>query len=130
MGLMDNIKNAEEMAKQAQEAAAQNQAGTGGAAMPDASDMAYAQLSQKLAASGVPCVATIESVGETGKTDVTSKQYALQCNVEKDGEEPWKATVQQYLTDDAISSYQPGAKFEAKHDPDDPSKLLLFGLAD
>jgi hypothetical protein len=129
MGLMDNIKNAQEMAKQAQEMAAQNPPGMGGAQMPDAEDMAYAQLAQKIAASGVPCVATIEAVSETGKTDVVNKQYAIQCKVEKDGAEPYKATVIQSLTDEAIPSYQPGKRFEAKHDPDDPSKLLLFGFA-
>jgi hypothetical protein len=129
MGLMDNITNAQEMAKQAQEMAAQNPPGMGGMAMPDAEDMAYAQLAQKISATGVPCVATIESVSETGKTDATSKQYSLQCEVARDGEAPYKATVKQFLTDDAISHYQPGVKFEAKHDPDDPSQLLLFGLA-
>jgi hypothetical protein len=130
MGLMDNIKNAQEMAKQAQEMAAQQGGGMpAGAQMPDAGDMAYAQLAQNLAANGVPCVAAIESVSETGKTDAASKQYAIQCNVSKEGEADWKATVQQFLTDDAISHYQPGARFEAKHDPADPSKLLLYGLA-
>jgi hypothetical protein len=37
--------------------------------------------------------------------------------------------VFQYLTDDAVKAYQPGGKFEIKADPDDTSKVILYGQA-
>ena len=129
MGLMDNFKNAQEMAKQAQEMAAQNPAGMGGMTM-DAEDMAYAQTVQRISAGGVPCIATIEAISETGKTDQGgAKQYAIQCEIAKDGEAPYKATIKQYLQPDAVSSYQPGGRFDAKADPQDPSQAVLYGFA-
>jgi hypothetical protein len=129
MGLMDNIKKAQEMAQQAQQQAG----GMPGAQMPDAADMEYAQTAQKLATSGVPGVATIKSIGETGKTDAgVNKQYAIDVSIELEGGESYDTTVLQNLTDDAIGSghYEAGKRFEVKVDPDDKSKALLYGLAD
>jgi hypothetical protein len=129
MGLMDNIKKAQEMAQQAQQQAG----GTPGAAMPDAADMEYAQTAQKIATSGLPGVATINSIGETGKTDAgVNKQYAIGVSIELEGGDKYDTTVLQNLTDDAIGSghYEAGKRFEVKVDPDDKSKALLYGLAD
>jgi hypothetical protein len=128
MGLMDNIKKAQEMAQQAQ----QQQGGTP-AQMPDAGDMAYAQLAQKVATSGLPGVATINTIGETGKTDAgVNKQYAIDVSIELEAGDKYDTTVLQNLTDDAIGSghYAAGKKFEVKVDPDDKSQALLYGLAD
>ena len=127
MGLMDNIKKAQEMAQQAQ------QQGGGAAQMPDAADMQYAQLAQKVATSGLPGVATINSISETGKTDAgVNKQYAIDVSIELEAGDSYDTTVLQNLTDDAIGSghYEAGKKFEVKVDPDDKSKALLYGLAD
>jgi hypothetical protein len=129
MGLMDNVKKAQEMAQQAQQQAG----GMGGAAMPDAADMEYAQTAQKIATSGLPGVATIKSIGETGKTDAgVNKQYAIEVAIELEAGDKYDTTVLQNLTDDAIGSghYEAGKRFEVKVDPDDKSKALLYGLAD
>jgi hypothetical protein len=129
MGLMDNIKKAQDMAQQAQQQAA----GTPTPAMPDAADVEYAQTAQKIAQSGVPGVATINAIGETGKTDAgVNKQYAIGVSVELEDGEKYDTTVLQSLTEDAINSghYEAGKRFEVKVDPDDHSKALLFGLAD
>jgi hypothetical protein len=131
MGMMDNVKKAQEMAAQAQQMAAQQ--GVDMSATPDAADMEYAQTAQKIATSGLPGVATINSVSETGKTDANvSKQYAIEVSIELEGGESYDTTVLQFLTDDAIGSghYAAGKKFEVKVDPDDKSKALLYGLAD
>ena len=128
MGLMDNIKKAQEMAQQAQQSG-----GTQGAAMPDAQDMQYAQLANKIATSGLPGVATIKSINETGKTDAgVNKQYAIDCAIELEAGDKYDTTVLQNLTDDAINSghYEAGKRFEVKVDPDDKSQALLYGLAD
>jgi hypothetical protein len=95
--------------------------------------MEYAQTAQKPATSGVPGVATIKSISETGKTDAgVNKQYAIDVSIELEGGESYDTTVLQNLTDDAIGSghYEAGKRFEVKVDPDDKSKALLYGLAD
>lgn len=125
MGLMDNIKKAQEMAQQ--------QGGGAAAQMPDAGDMQYAQLAQKVATSGLPGVATINKISETGKTDAgVNRQYAIDVSIELEAGDKYDTTVLQNLTDDAIGSghYEPGKRFEVKVDPDDKSQALLYGLAD
>jgi hypothetical protein len=131
MGMMDNLKKAQEMAAQAQQMAAQQ--GVDMTATPDAADMEYAQTAQKIATSGLPGVATIKSISETGKTDAgVSKQYAIEVAIELEAGDAYDTTVLQYLTDDALGSghYEAGKRFEVKVDPDDKSKALLYGLAD
>jgi hypothetical protein len=128
MGLMDNIKKAQEMAQQAQQ-----QSGGAAAQMPDAANMQYAQLAQKIATGGLPGVATINKIGETGKTDAgVNKQYAIEVSIELEAGDQYDTTVMQNLTDDAIGSghYEAGKRFEVKVDPDDKSQALLYGLAD
>lgn len=132
MGMMDDIKKAQEMAQQAQQAAAQGGGGMMSAGMPDAGDMAYAQLAQKVATSGLPGVATVKSIGETGKVDAgVNKQYAIEVAIELEAGDAYDTTILQNLTDDAINSghYAAGKRFEVKVDPDDKSQALLFGLA-
>ena len=131
MGMMDDIKKAQEMAAQAQQNAAQQ--GIDITAMPDAADMEYAQTAQKIATSGLPGVAMINSIGETGKTDAgVNKQYAIEVSIELEAGDKYDTTVLQNLTEDAIGSghYEAGKRFEVKVDPDDKSKALLYGLAD
>ncbi len=124
MGFMDRFKGQMDQAQQVQQAGA----ATMGAGAPDASQADYAQLGNKLAASGVPCTATIISIEETGKTDISGKEHAIVVNVEGNGE-PYEATIRQYLISAAMPSYVPGARFEAKADPDARERLLLFGPA-
>ncbi len=129
MGLMDNIKKAQEAAQQA----AQQGGGMPGGGMPDAADVEYAQTANKIAQSGLPGVATINSIGETGKIDAgVNKQYAIEVSIELEGGDKYDTTVLQSLTEDAIGSghYEAGKRFEVKVDPDDKSKALLYGLAD
>ena len=130
MGLMDNIKNAQDMAKQAQEMAAQQGGAPGAGAMPDAEDMEIAQMMQRIGTNGIKATAKIESVAETGKTDPGGgKQFAIGVEVTKeDDHAPYKATFKQNLTQDGIDAYQPGVTCEARIDPQDPSKGVLWGM--
>jgi len=124
MGLMDNIKQAQEMAQQAQQAGA-------GQMNPAASDVEYANLAMKLNQNGKPGIATIKSLTETGAgSDPVNKQYAIEVSVEPEGGDAYDATISQYLTDDAAKAYAPGKRFEVKIDPDDQSKMMLYGPAD
>ena len=125
MGLMDNIKKAQEMAQQAA------QQGGGGAMAPDASDVEHANLAMKLNQNGLPGVATINSINESGQgSDPVNKAYDIQVSVELENGEKYDTTVFQYLTQDAVKSYEPGKRFEIKADPDDTSKVMLYGFAD
>ncbi|MGH2956649.1 MAG: hypothetical protein ACRDL6_06615 [Solirubrobacterales bacterium] len=125
MGLMDNIKKAQEMAQQAQ------QQGGAGAMSPSAGDAEYAQLAMKVNQNGLPGVAEIKSISESGAgSDPVNKAYEIDVAVELEKGDSYDATIFQYLTQDAFDAYQPGKKFEVKADPDDTSKLILYGPAD
>jgi hypothetical protein len=122
---MDNIKKAQEMAQQAQ------QQGGAGQMAPDASDVEHAQRAMKLNQSGLPGVATINSINESGKgSDPVNKAYDIEVSVELENGEKYDTTVFQYLTEDAIKSYEVGKRFEVKADPDDTKQVLLYGYAD
>ena len=124
MGLMDNIKNAQEMAQQAA------QQSMGGAMSPSAGDAEYANLAMKLNQNGLPGVATINSITESGAgSDPVNKAYEIGVSVELEGGQSYDTTVFQYLTADAVNAYQPGGKFQIKADPDDPAKVMLYGQA-
>jgi hypothetical protein len=124
MGLMDNIKKAQEMAQQAQ------QQGVAGTAKPDMGDVQYANLAMKLNQNGLSGVATINSIDESGAgSDPVNKAYDIGVSVELEGGQSYDTTVHQYLTEDAVKAYQPGGKFQIKADPDDTSQVMLYGQA-
>ena len=124
MGLMDNIKKAQEMAQQAAQTCG------GGQMAPAAGDVEYAQLAMKLNQNGLPGTATINSITESGEgSDPVNKAYDIGISVELENGESYDATVHQYLTQDAVNAYQPGGKFQVKADPDDTSKVMLYGQA-
>jgi len=126
MGLMDNIKKAQDMAQQAAQQGAQQ----GGAGMPSQTDADYANLAMKLNQNGLPGVATINSITESGAgSDPVNKAYDIAVSVELESGQSYDTNVFQYLTDDAVNAYQPGGKFQIKADPDDPSKVMLYGQA-
>lgn len=130
MGLMDNIKQAQEMAKQAQDQAAAATGAGGGQMSPSAGDVEYAQLAMKLNQNGLPGVATINSINESGVgSDPVNKAYDIQVSVELQHGDKYDTTVFQYLTADAVAAYQPGERFDVKADPDDTSKVILYGAA-
>jgi hypothetical protein len=124
MGLMDNIKKAQEMAQQAA------QTGGQGTANPATGDVEYANLAMKLNQSGLPGTATINSINESGDgSDPVNKAYDIAVSVELDGGQSYDTTIHQYLTADAVNAYQPGGRFQIKADPDDTSKVMIYGQA-
>ena len=124
MGLMDNIKKAQDAAQQAM------QQGGAGSMSPSAGDVEYAQRAMKLNDNGLPGTATINSITESGEgSDPVNKAYDIGVSVALENGESYDTTVHQYLTQDAVNAYQPGGKFEIKADPDDTSKVMLYGPA-
>lgn len=123
MGLMDNIKKAQEMAQQAAQ-------GGQGNMSPAAGDVDYANLAMKLNQNGVPGVATINAITGSGEgSDPVNKAYDIAVSVALENGETYDTTVHQYLTAEAVNAYQPGGKFQIKADPDDTSKVMLYGQA-
>jgi hypothetical protein len=123
MGLMDNIKKAQEMAQQAAQ-------GGQGSMSPSAGDVDYANLAMKLNQNGLPGVATINSITESGEgSDPVNKAYDIAVSVALENGQTYDTTVHQYLTAEAVNAYQPGGKFQIKADPDDTSKVMLYGQA-
>jgi hypothetical protein len=123
MGLMDNIKKAQEMAQQAAQ-------GGQGNMSPSAGDVDYANLAMKLNQNGLPGVATINSITESGEgSDPVNKAYDIAVSVELENGQSYDTTVHQYLTAEAVNAYQPGGRFQIKADPDDTSKVMLYGQA-
>ncbi len=124
MGLMDNIKKAQEAAQQAMQNA------DAGSMSPSAGDAEYANLAMKLNQGGLPGVATINSITESGEgSDPVNKAYDIGVSVALENGESYDTTVHQYLTQDAVNAYQPGGRFQIKADPDDTSKVMLYGQA-
>jgi hypothetical protein len=124
MGLMDNIKKAQEMAQQAA------QQGGAGQMSPSAGDVEYANLAMKLNENGLPGVATINSITESGEgSDPVNKAYDIAVSVELENGQNYDTTIHQYLTQDAYNAYQPGGRFQIKADPDDTSKVMIYGQA-
>ncbi|HET8975903.1 MAG TPA: hypothetical protein VFN15_04665 [Solirubrobacterales bacterium] len=125
MGMMDDIKRAQEMAQQAM------QQGGAGQMSPSAGDVEYANLAMKLNQNGLPGVATVNSITESGAgSDPVNKAYDIAVSVELQDGQGYDTVVHQYLTADAVNAYQPGKRFEVKADPDDTSKVMLYGYAD
>ena len=123
MGPMDNIEKAQEMAQQAAQ-------GGQGSMSPSAGDVEYANLAMKLNQNGLSGVATINSVSESGEgSDPVNKAYDIGVSVQLENGESYDTMVHQYLTDDAVNAYQPGGRFQIKADPDDTTKVMLYGQA-
>jgi hypothetical protein len=102
MGLMDNIKKAQEMAQQAA------QQGGPGQMSPSAGDVEYAQLAMKLNQNGLPGVATINSITESGEgSDPVNKAYDIAVSVELENGENYDTVVHQYMTQDAVNAFSP-----------------------
>ena len=97
---------------------------------PSAGDVEYANLAMKLNQSGLPGVATINSINESGEgSDPVNKAYDIAVSVELENGQSHDTVIHQYLTDDAVNAYQPGGRFQIKADPDDTSKVMIYGEA-
>jgi hypothetical protein len=123
MGFMDKMKGAMDQASEASK-----KMGSTMSAGMSASTADYAQLANKLAQSGVPCTAEIRSMNATGKTDYSGQEYSFAVRVEGNGD-PYDATIVQFLPEGGESNYNVGDRFQAKADPDAPTRLLLYGKA-
>ena len=63
------------------------------------------------------------------RSPTQKRAYDIAVSVELENGESYDTTVHQYLTADAVNTYQPGGRFQIKRDPDDTRKVLIFGQA-
>jgi hypothetical protein len=104
------------------------QTGGQGNMSPAAGDVEYANLAMKLNQSGLPGVATINSITESvAGSDPVNKAYDIAVSVELENGQGYDTTIHQYLTEDAVNAYRPGGRFQIKADPDDTTKVMIYG---
>jgi hypothetical protein len=126
MGLFNRMKEAQQQAAQAMGAAGGASAATMGGDM--AAQAAYAQLANKLGASGVEAPGVIKAITPTGQTDMGGGQ---QTNVDVtispvDGA-PYDTTVSQSFLPAQLEGLAVGGSITVKYDPDNPSAALIYG---
>ena len=127
MGLFDKMKES-----QAQAAQAMQQGGAGvqmGAAGGMSGQMAYAQLAQKLHASGVEAHGVVHSITPTGITDMGGGQETrFDVSIKPaDGGEPFQTTITQSMLPAQLEGISDGSAITVKYDADSPTSALIYG---
>src|ERR1700692_2598022 len=98
MGLLDRMKHAQEQASEAMSNAGgvKGMMGNVGSMIPTAGDASYAQLTQKLKASGVEAPGTIPAIRDTGGRDMGGGQKTeIDVTITPSGGAPYNTTVKQ-----------------------------------
>jgi hypothetical protein len=125
--LFDKMKES-----QAQAAQAMQQGGAGvqmGAAGGMSGQMAYAQLAQKLHASGVEAHGVVHSITPTGNTDMGGGQETrFDVSIKPaDGGEPFQTTITQSMLPAQLEGISDGSAITVKYDADSPTSALIYG---
>ena len=127
MGLFSKAK---EMQAQAQEAMASSQGAPAGAPAGMGQDMegqvAYAQLMQKLATSGVEAPGVIHTIRPTGQTDMGGGQMTeFDVSIKPASGEPYPATISQSMLPAQMEGLSEGQAITVKYDPDAPVMAII-----
>jgi NAD(P)H-dependent FMN reductase len=126
MGLFKNMKD---MQAQAQGAMATQGAPAGMAGMGDmGTQAAYAQLAQKLHASGVEAPGVVHSITPTGQTDMGGgQQTEFDVSIRPADGDPFQTTISQSMLPAQLEGIAEGAAITVKYDPDSPTSALIYG---
>jgi hypothetical protein len=132
VGLFGKMKD---MQSQAQDAMGQQggaQAAGGMQSIPGMGDMgaqaAYAQLSQKLAASGVEAPGVVHSIRPSGQTDMSGGQNVdFDVSIRPTEGDPYQTTITQSMLPAQMEGIAEGAAITVKYDPDSPTSALIYG---
>ena len=130
MGLMDRMKQAQQQASEAMSNAGgvKGMMGNVGSMMPSAGDASYAQLAQKLKASGVEAPGTITAIRDTGGRDMGGGQKTeVDVTITPSGGAPYDATVKQSFLPAQLEGLSVGHAVTVKYDPDNPQMALMYG---
>ena len=127
MGFMDRFKDAAQQAQQAAKSAGDSVASMGG--MGGAKDAA--EKANRIAQHGVKHPAVLKGLKETGNKDPLSGgvEYEIEVEVKPTGADPYDATFNQQLLENAIDGYKQkiGGEVVVNVDPEDRNSMLLWG---
>ena len=128
MGLFNKLKDAQ---SQAQEGMASNPGmaqqahGMGGDMTGQA---AYAQMAQKLHASGVEAPGVVHAIRQTGQTDVGGGQEVeFDVSIKPATGDPYQTTIKQSMLPAQMEGISEGASITVKYDADSPTSALIYG---
>jgi Protein of unknown function (DUF3592) len=131
MGLFGRMKEAQEQASEAMQNAGgmKGMMGNMGSVMSNpAGQAAYAQLAQKLKASGVEAPGTIVALRDTGDRDMGGGQKTeVDVTISPTGGTPYNTTVKQSFLPAQLEGLSAGHAITVKYDPDNPSAALIYG---
>jgi len=129
VGLFGKIKDAQ---AQAQEAMASSQGapaapmGCGGMGGDMTGQVAYAQLMQKLAQSGVEAPGVIHSIRPSGQTDISGgQQVEFDVSIKPASGEPYQAQISQSMLPAQMEGISEGQAITVKYDPDAPVMAII-----
>jgi hypothetical protein len=125
MGLFNKMKEAQAQAAQAMSAPTVQMGAAGGMA----GQMAYAQLAQKLAQSGVEAPGVVHSIHATGNADIGGGQETqFEVSIKPaDGGAPFQTTITQSMLPAQLEGLSEGTAITVKYDPDSPTSALIYG---
>ena len=90
------------------------------------SQVAYAQLMQKLAQSGVEAPGVIHSIRPTGQTDLSGgQQVEFDVSIKPASGEPYQAQISQSMLPAQMEGLSEGQAITVKYDPDAPVMAII-----
>ena len=125
MGFMDKFKDA---AKQAGEGARQMGEAAKEGVSPDT--LGTAMDVNRIGQEGIETKAILKSLTATSDKKLGGgTEYQMELEVQPEGGEPYPAMITQQLIDQSVAHYENniGGEVTVKVDPDDPSKMVLWG---
>ena len=126
MGFMDKMKGMQQQAQDAMSNTGGMPGAMGGGDM--AAQAAYAQLSQKLQASGVEAPGTVQAIRDTGETDPGGgKKTEFDVTITPNGGEAYQTTISQSMLPAQLEGLAVGGAITVKYDPDNPQIALIYG---
>jgi hypothetical protein len=129
MGLLDRMKAAQQQASEAVSNAG-GMKGMMGSMNPGnmGGQAAYAQLAQKLKASGVEAPGTVVAIRDTGDRDMGGgHKVEVDVTITPSGGAPYDTTITQSFQPSGLETLKVGGTVKAKYDPDNPQAALLYG---
>ena len=130
MGLFSRAKDMKEQASQAMA----NSGGMSGMASSMGSmggttgQAAYAQLAQKLHASGVEAPGVVHAIRPTGdKQFGGGEQVEFDVSIRPATGDPYQTTISQSMLPAQMEGIAEGAAITVKYDPDAPHMALIYG---
>jgi hypothetical protein len=128
MGFLDKMKDAQSQAQQAMASnpgMAQQAHGMGGDMTGQA---AYAQMAQKLHASGVEAPGVVHAIRQSGNTDVGGgEEVEFDVSIKPATGDPYQTTIKQSMLPAQMEGISEGQSITVKYDPDSPTSALIYG---